>query len=869
MDMGQDATGGSMVARDAVAYTIDYFNNDYKPITTNAVQHVTPVSLNLYNGNIARQTVAIDTFQRLNKQYIYDQLNRIHSAAYASVNPVNGTLTGLTDFHNNYSYDADGNLQTLVRYGNNTGSGALVMDSLSYLYSSPMPNNQLWQIIENAPNNYPAAADIKPVTGPPMPQYQYDAIGNTTQDMVSGQNTIEWNLYNKVDYARNNADNSTMEFTYDGAGNRVEKSYLKHSGDTDYIRNDYYVHDAQGNILAIYHEKSAIQTGGVLWQLYDDFSLAEHDIYGSSRLGVKDYYDEQVGFSIDAYYDYTDTQRLWNQVPWYSLEYQDVIKADSTNLYGNTFTDSCYAQQTIGQKQYELTDHLGDVLATVSDKRATDSLKGIHTTGSIDTVESFKPVVVSATDYYPFGMQMPGRYMVDTATHTFNITMMEPVPQFHNQYYAFNAIPGFFSMAPTGSAYLTSTALDLVLNTTSAPGDGLTMTIDSLAPGLSQTIYLVLDGGSTTYVASIPGISSWGIFTPTLAINITPTTSTVTLNINQYFSGGFLTHYLNLRGIYVPRYDSTITENVVSSVSNEDHYHYGYNGKMKDNEWAGIGNHVDFGDRALDTRTGRWQTPDKMANKSPGESSYCYAGNSPIIFVDVKGDFKFSKETISLFQTKYPTAYKYLVAFDPSSTGNITEVVKNDRVINAMISNTMFANPNHDKSFDEDVDWSQPKMQLTKQEVQKAFSNGNGPEIMFRNDPGGFAGNPYEGMGAAGHNSSNEGTNYSAPMELNTALLDKLEGSKTNLEKKVALTNLVSDVIHEYMEYFGQDNVNTFDKSGKQIGTIGAVPAQSQIFGGHVPSPGNGGAMGAIKDNQNGKDDCFVPNLPPDKKEEK
>ena len=53
----------------------------------------------------------------------------------------------------------------------------------------------------------------------------------------------------------------TSATTGDNAGNRVKKSYIKASfwPGTSTItgikkRNDYYVHDAQGNILAIYHE---------------------------------------------------------------------------------------------------------------------------------------------------------------------------------------------------------------------------------------------------------------------------------------------------------------------------------------------------------------------------------------------------------------------------------------------------------------------------------------------------------------------------------------------------------------------------------------------------------------------------------------
>ena len=57
----------------------------------------------------------------------------------------------------------------------------------------------------------------------------------------------------------------------------------------------------------------------------------------------------------------------------------------------------------IGQKQYELTNHLGNVLATVSDyKNGIDS-------NNDGTVNYYNPDIHFATDYYPFGMGMPER----------------------------------------------------------------------------------------------------------------------------------------------------------------------------------------------------------------------------------------------------------------------------------------------------------------------------------------------------------------------------------------------------------------------------------------------------------------------------
>ncbi len=57
---------------------------------------------------------------------------------------------------------------------------------------------------------------------------------------------------------------------------------------------------------------------------------------------------------------------------------------------------------TVGVTHYELTNHLGNVLATISDKKLG------HDDGN-GGVDYYEAEVLSATDYYPFGMQMPGR----------------------------------------------------------------------------------------------------------------------------------------------------------------------------------------------------------------------------------------------------------------------------------------------------------------------------------------------------------------------------------------------------------------------------------------------------------------------------
>jgi RHS repeat-associated protein len=78
---------------------------------------------------------------------------------------------------------------------------------------------------------------------------------------------------------------------------------------------------------------------------------------------------------------------------------------------------------------------------------------------------------------------------------------------------------------------------------------------------------------------------------------------------------------------------------IVTTVCSKDGdaYRYGFNGKLKDNEWAGIGNHLEFGLRLYDSRIGRFISLDLDAKKYPHMSPYVYAADNPIWFTDKDG----------------------------------------------------------------------------------------------------------------------------------------------------------------------------------------------------------------------------------------
>ncbi|WP_179091270.1 colicin E5-related ribonuclease [[Flexibacter] sp. ATCC 35208] len=79
---------------------------------------------------------------------------------------------------------------------------------------------------------------------------------------------------------------------------------------------------------------------------------------------------------------------------------EDAIPAADLNMAG--LGVGKYITFTRGKKSFELTNHLGNVLAPVSDRKI-----GVSTNNS--KVDYYKPILTSAQEYYPFGMSMPGR----------------------------------------------------------------------------------------------------------------------------------------------------------------------------------------------------------------------------------------------------------------------------------------------------------------------------------------------------------------------------------------------------------------------------------------------------------------------------
>ena len=140
--------------------------------------------------------------------------------------------------------------------------------------------------------------------------------------------------------------------------NAMQQRVVKRVAQSGDTTRTYYIRDAQGNTMGVYTRHN------------DSVTWREQYIFGSSRLGL--------------------------------------YRADTLVNKGLTQISKLYE----GKRNYELTNHLGNVMVVINDRK-TDTL--------ISSVRYYNAVVISAMDYYPFGMGIDSRtYTATTYRYGFN-----------------------------------------------------------------------------------------------------------------------------------------------------------------------------------------------------------------------------------------------------------------------------------------------------------------------------------------------------------------------------------------------------------------------------------------------------------------
>ena len=168
--------------------------------------------------------------------YEYDKLNRLTSSNYAAkeING-NGWTEELDGYNTAYTYDLNGNIQTLQRYALYQGAAQREqIDNLVYRYDAngdgtgASTGNKLTRVEDlstaaSRDQGYKAAAV----------NYQYNSNGNTTFDAHKSV-TLAYNHLNLAKRVTKSA-NDFIDYTFDGMGNKLAKRVTEAGAVTRHI----------------------------------------------------------------------------------------------------------------------------------------------------------------------------------------------------------------------------------------------------------------------------------------------------------------------------------------------------------------------------------------------------------------------------------------------------------------------------------------------------------------------------------------------------------------------------------------------------------------------------------------------------------
>jgi hypothetical protein len=437
------------VARDAISIELAYYASDYSPIS-NSVSYglphpnsdVTRNTSDLYNGNISRMTTSIAkeadyashnmVGDIMANVYRYDQLNRItkhrvfqnYSGVTTGNTWQNSSYNGTDAYYESFAFDAGGNITGLTRNGSK--AGLFAMDDFTYHFDkrevtsdaldasgnaivwNALHTNKLYHVYDAQGDNTRYANDIDD-QGTPFIDYNsgninmdntygYDELGNLVRDRSVDTHiaSIEWTLTGKIKRITRDASSGTdlpdLEFGYNAMGNRLYKIVKPRQGGVlttnEQWTIEYYIGDATGTSMATYGRKYTADAGG---SYTDQLDINHHMVYGSSRLGVVN-----------------------EKLPLYTIDFSANIGAEmqfeNVDYTGYTIQtlatiDTEMSKLIRGKKRYELSNHLGNVLAVVQDRKRAK----LSVIGSTTTTAYYIPYIVETHDYYAYGSLMEGR----------------------------------------------------------------------------------------------------------------------------------------------------------------------------------------------------------------------------------------------------------------------------------------------------------------------------------------------------------------------------------------------------------------------------------------------------------------------------
>jgi RHS repeat-associated protein len=237
--------------------------------------------------------------------------------------------------------------------------------------------------------------------------------------------------------------------------------------------------------------------------------------------------------------------------------------------------------------------------------------------------------------------------MTDTTTNCFTTTITEMVPVVYYTYS--NPVDDNTNVSPIGGgtvSYHSDGALEL---DAPATRDGFSYALRGMKATGAQTMQLDVDAISGEFWAIITDDTSSDVV-GSLKISGSSVGGAGLYTVNLYAESPNMHVILSYAGGGDPTtggnvvikhwgtaHDTLVQTSIVTTVCDKDFYRYGFNGQLKDNEWGGLGNSLEFRHRGYDPRIGRFRSTDPLFKDYPWYAPYQFAGNSVIWAKDLEG----------------------------------------------------------------------------------------------------------------------------------------------------------------------------------------------------------------------------------------
>jgi RHS repeat-associated protein len=364
-DPGLDGQSGahSLFAADVFGMTLDYHQSDYTRSSSNILSSSTSGSPGYYSGLIHAQRwketgdadadyivsashpqLTTGSTTELMFRYSYDELKRFSTSVFGVFNNSTPAFTSRTDFNESGSTTGS----TGIAYDDNGNITTLVRNGY-YTTGNPtaVMDNLSYTYTSNT-NQLASVSDAVTtnaysdfITTGTGTAFTYDARGQMTADAAENVSAVTYNPRHLTSKVTYNLSGSnTAEYFYNERGVKYKTRHTDNTTSPATIHNTWYVCDASGKVVATYLQNQTATTPSKVY-------LTQQPLYASGRVGV--------------------------------------------------------LSRTIKTIDYEITDHLGNVRATL------EYVSGNGT--STQTVVQLS----SRTDYYAFGGAIPGRGYHPTA----------------------------------------------------------------------------------------------------------------------------------------------------------------------------------------------------------------------------------------------------------------------------------------------------------------------------------------------------------------------------------------------------------------------------------------------------------------------